>query len=84
MVMGASSQEPSHPSFLPVDVNVEDFLVDPDDNLGGAGPRSGKTDDTEDIVIPVSPSGVPFSTPSTATSRPTMSSTSMPSSSSQL
>ncbi|KAL6002242.1 hypothetical protein ACLOJK_037691 [Asimina triloba] len=85
-VQDTSSQEPSVP---PTDVNVEDFLVDPDDNLGGAGSHFSKTVDPNDVVTagcsgstqPVSPSGVLFSTPSTATSRPTMSSTSMPSTS---
>ncbi|KAL5996588.1 hypothetical protein ACLOJK_007507, partial [Asimina triloba] len=83
---GTSSQEPSVP---PTNVNVEDFLVDPDDNLGGAGSRFGKTVDPNDVMTagcsgstqPISPSGVSFSTPSTATSRPTMSSTSMSSTS---
>ncbi|KAL5973170.1 hypothetical protein ACLOJK_037197 [Asimina triloba] len=83
---GASSYEPSVP---PADVNVEDFLVELDDNLGGERPHSGKTDDTKDVMTaghsestqPASPGGVLFSTPSTTTSQPTMSSTSMPSSS---
>ncbi|KAL5985049.1 hypothetical protein ACLOJK_038886 [Asimina triloba] len=82
-----TSRAPSHPSSPHADVNVKDFLVDPDDTMGGTGPCSGRTGDTDDVenagrsesTQPISPGGVPFSTPSTAISRPTMSSTSMPS-----
>ncbi|KAL5985561.1 hypothetical protein ACLOJK_027546 [Asimina triloba] len=84
-----TSQEPSHPSAPQADVNVEDFLMDPEANIGGAGPSSGKIGDTDDVANtgrnestqPVSPGSVPFSTPSTTISRPTMSFGSMPSSS---
>ncbi|KAL5993168.1 hypothetical protein ACLOJK_014091 [Asimina triloba] len=72
------SQAPSHPSAPHSGVNVDDFLMDPDDTMGGAGPSSGKTGGTDDVAnaghSESTPGGVPFSTPSTATFRPTMSS----------
>ncbi|KAL5979612.1 hypothetical protein ACLOJK_019521 [Asimina triloba] len=70
-------------------VNVEDYLVDSEANMVGAGPHFGQTGGNDNAANtvpnestqPVSPGGVSFSTPSTANPRPTMSSTSMPSSS---
>ncbi|KAL5986552.1 hypothetical protein ACLOJK_014885 [Asimina triloba] len=53
MVIGSTRmtfKEPSHPSTPQVDVNVEDFLVDPEINMGGARPSSGMTGGTDDVA----------------------------------
>ncbi|KAL5978410.1 hypothetical protein ACLOJK_029527 [Asimina triloba] len=83
-----ASKELPHPSIIQIDVNVKDYLVDPETNMVEAGPsfrQSGGNDDFANAVPseftqPVSPGGVQFYIPSTATSRPTMSFSSMPSS----
>ncbi|KAL5979284.1 hypothetical protein ACLOJK_019182 [Asimina triloba] len=82
-------KELSRPSSTPTNINIEDYLVDPDANVVWEGPNFGQTGGHDDVetAVPsesselVSLGGVPFSTPSTTTSRPTMSSSSLLSSS---